>query len=381
MKTNGTLLKHALYCMPVALIFFFYSESMAQPAFAKKEPSSFDAASQSVSSTLLYKNSNAVADKGSSIFFARQSFYGGMPVAPELEDEMSPDASAYVKTIEKFLTNPAALLKNNYSIHFKRSSFIYPRNPAREVGLTHFDDNQMRLYAQMLKKFALAHHYDTCYAFLANMGVLSTRKRFFVINLQTLEVEESGLVSHGRGQNMSIYDRNYSNDPDSKCTSLGKYAISSSYRGTFGLSYHIQGLDSSNSNAQKRKIVLHSMHCIPDMESIMPACVSEGCPAVSEHFFSSIRKLIDSRKSPMVLWIIDSNLDIPEITEMPESAPVVPKIITQQAMVKVIPSKKHVSGVVQRRRKKTAYASLVKHHSNPAVFPAGRVNDMPGFSK
>jgi hypothetical protein len=51
------------------------------------------------------------------------------------------------------------------------------------------------------------------------------------------------------------------------------------------------------------------MSCIPDVEGIMPACVSEGCPAVSSKFFSFIRQIIDSRKKPVLLWIFDSNLE------------------------------------------------------------------------
>jgi L,D-transpeptidase catalytic domain len=141
------------------------------------------------------------------------------------------------------------------------------------------------------------------------MGMLSNTKRFFVINLATMRIEQAGLVSHGRGQGASIFEKQYSNQPGSKSTSLGRYKISGKYKGSYGMSYRMVGLDSSNKNAYRRSIVLHSMSCIPDNDGVMPACVSEGCPALSTTFLSSLRKIIDSRKKPVLLWIFDSNLE------------------------------------------------------------------------
>ncbi len=345
MKTNGTPLTHAPRCLGFILLLFIYSESHAQSGFGTDEPLSVKPGSQTLPSSLLAKASNPVASTGKSASLARSRFYDDVPEAAGRGDRDTSMAAPMVKPADLQAGNQNALARGNYLIRFKRSSFIYPRNPRKEVGLNYFETGQLRLYAYMLKKYAVAHHFDTAYAFIANMGMLSNRKRFFVINLKTMEVEQSGLVSHGRGPGMSIYDRNYSNDPDSKCTSLGRYKVSASYRGTFGLSYRIMGLDSTNSNAQKRRIVLHSMHCIPDLESIMPACVSEGCPAVSEHFFSSIRKLIDTRRKPMLLWIIDSNLEMPEITEMTDNNPpplvIKPIIISRHATAKTTHTKKH----------------------------------------
>jgi hypothetical protein len=178
------------------------------------------------------------------------------------------------------------------------------------MGIAKFSSSQLILYAQVLKEYAKKNGYDTNYAFLSNMGMLSNKKRFFVVNLVTMEIEQSGLVSHGRGQGPSVFDKQYSNKTGSKCTSLGRYKISGKYKGGYGESYRMTGLDSSNKNAYSRNIVLHSMMCIPDVDGIMPACVSEGCPAVSTKFLTSLRKIIDTRKKPVLLWIFDSNLEV-----------------------------------------------------------------------
>jgi len=194
-------------------------------------------------------------------------------------------------------------------ISFKSTSFAYPKNSKADIGIAQYSTKQLVLYAKVLKQYAKKNGFDTAYAFLSNMGMLSNKKRFFVINLATLSIEQAGLVSHGRGPGRSVYDKQYSNVAGSNSTSLGRYKISGKYKGGYGEAYKMVGLDSSNKNAYNRNIVLHSMSCIPDVEGIMPACVSEGCPAVSNKFFSFIRQIIDSRKKPVLLWIFDSNLE------------------------------------------------------------------------
>ncbi|MDP4264279.1 MAG: murein L,D-transpeptidase catalytic domain family protein, partial [Bacteroidota bacterium] len=114
-----------------------------------------------------------------------------------------------------------------------------------------------------------------------------------------------------------LYDKQYSNQAGSKCTSLGRYKIWGKYKGTYGESYRMIGLDSSNQNALSRNIVLHSMACIPDTDGVAPACVSDGCPAVSTNFLSSLSKTIDSRKKPLLLWIFDSNLEEAVVENQP----------------------------------------------------------------
>jgi L,D-transpeptidase catalytic domain len=194
-------------------------------------------------------------------------------------------------------------------ISFKPTSFTYPENSRMDIGITQYSADQLILYAKVLKLYAKKNGFDTNYAFFSNMGMRSNKKRFFVINLATMEIEQSGLVAHGRGQGPSVYDKQYSNQEGSKCTSLGRYKIYGKYKGGYGEAYKMAGLDSSNKNAYTRNIVLHAMGCIPDRDGVMPACVSEGCPAVSPQFLSSIGKIIDSRKKPVLLWIFDSNLE------------------------------------------------------------------------
>ncbi len=217
--------------------------------------------------------------------------------------------------IDKIRTKPFG---KNLEISFKSTSFVYPEGSRAEIGVKEYPTEKVLLYAIVMKQYAKENGLDTSYALISNMGMLSTKKRFFVINLVTMEVESSGLVSQGRGLGRTKYDKQYSNSIESKCTSLGRYKIANKYKGTYGESYKLIGLDSSNQNALKRNIVLHQMGCIPDDEDIAPTCVSEGCPAVSPNFLSALSKIIDTRKKPVLLWVFDSNLEEIIAKEVPQ---------------------------------------------------------------
>lgn len=224
------------------------------------------------------------------------------------EEIVSADKKKVINDVRPAEKNKEADIESK-DISFKPTSFTYPENSRMDIGITQYSADQLILYAKVLKEYAKKNGFDTNYAFFSNMGMRSNRKRFFVINLVTMQIEQSGLVAHGRGQGPSVFDKQYSNQEGSKCTSLGRYKICKKYKGGYGEAYKMIGLDSTNKNAYSRNIVLHAMGCIPDKDGVMPACVSEGCPAVSTRFLSSIGKIIDSRKKPVLLWIFDSNLE------------------------------------------------------------------------
>lgn len=56
----------------------------------------------------------------------------------------------------------------------------------------------------------------------------------------------------------------FSNTDGSGYTSLGRYRIGTPYNGHFGRSYKLYGLDSTNSQAFRRNIVLHSFSYVPE---------------------------------------------------------------------------------------------------------------------
>lgn len=191
---------------------------------------------------------------------------------------------------------------------FRSTNFTYPKNLKGDVGIAYYPPKQLILYATLLKEYAKKKGYDTTYAFLCNMALVSNKKRFYIFNMQSMRIENAGLVSQGRGSGPSIFDKQYSNDPGSKCTALGRYKIGEKYTGEFGESFRLVGLDSTNNKAYQRRIVLHSMPCIPDTDASTIPCASEGCPAVSPTFLDALKAVIKSQKRPVLLWVFDSNL-------------------------------------------------------------------------
>jgi hypothetical protein len=125
-----------------------------------------------------------------------------------------------------------------------------------------------------------------------------------VYDLKKNTVALSGLVAHGNCNTHSLEQARFSNIPNCGCSSLGRYKVGNSYRGEFGKSYRLYGLDSSNSNAFKRAIVLHGFDPVPDQEIYpMVLCNSFGCPMVSRSFLDKLCGIIDKSEKPILLWV------------------------------------------------------------------------------
>jgi len=307
MKTIGIIHAHTKY------IVFFLALAAAASVFAQgdqlsREDFSFSQSGKNLSSTDPYKQA-LTATTSQQATGVRKT----LSLSATFNGETSTSVPVYSTKsednhldIDKIRAKPFG---KNLEISFKSTSFVYPEGSRVEIGVKEYPTENVLLYAIVMKEYAKKNDLDTTYAFISNMGMLSTKKRFFVVNLVTMEVECSGLVSQGRGLGRTKYDKQYSNIIESKCTSLGRYKVATKYKGSYGESYRLIGLDSSNQNAVKRRIVLHEMGCIPDDENIAPTCVSEGCPAVSPNFLSGLAKIIETRKKPVLLWVFDSNLE------------------------------------------------------------------------
>lgn len=174
-----------------------------------------------------------------------------------------------------------------------------------EIGNESADRNLVITKAKRLVSMAQKGGYNADYAFLVDMSVKSNRHRFFIVNLKTMRIEKSALVAQGRGRENLNLDKEYSNVPGSNCSSLGVYKIGQSYHGAFGLSYRLHGLESSNSNALKRYIVLHAMGTVPEVETNFPIWQSEGCPSVNPAVLEQVGNMINNSKKPILMWMYD----------------------------------------------------------------------------
>lgn len=175
-----------------------------------------------------------------------------------------------------------------------------------EVKTTRDKIRLERLQEQASKalSYCKAKGMDTRHCFLADMSLPSGTNRFFDYDLQKDSVISQGLVAHGSCNKNFLETASFSNVPGSGCTSPGKYKIGGKYTGRFGTAYKLYGLDSTNSNAYKRNIVLHSYYLVPDKETDpLLICNSLGCAMLSDNYLEQLSQTIDVTKKPILLWI------------------------------------------------------------------------------
>ena len=141
------------------------------------------------------------------------------------------------------------------------------------------------------------------FTILVNLTRHSGNYRLFAVNLLTQDTIIRGLVTHGHCQEYEGRMATFSNILGSNCSSEGKYLIGNKYSGMFGTAYKLNGLDSTNSNAFSRFVVLHSHSCVPDSEQEDDICASEGCPTVSPNVLKQLEPKIDQAKKPILLWV------------------------------------------------------------------------------
>lgn len=155
-----------------------------------------------------------------------------------------------------------------------------------------------------LKAFLKESKYNSEKAFLIDFSISSSKFRFFVVDLKSGKIIQKALVAHGDGSEDGKVNGTlkFSNKDGSHCSSLGKYVVEEKYKGKFGISYRLTGLDETNSNARSRAIVLHRLSCVPDVEQKEEICLSLGCPMVSDNFFKILEQHIDKSDKKLIIY-------------------------------------------------------------------------------
>jgi len=124
---------------------------------------------------------------------------------------------------------------------------------------------------------------------VADFGLPSSLPRLHFANLEKGEIR-SFLVAHGRGSDPEHdgFLKWFSNGVGSEATSRGAYITYEWYTGKYGTSIRLGGVDSDNSNALERAIVMHpAWYAAPDMlEKWGKLGRSEGCFAMNPADFN-----------------------------------------------------------------------------------------------
>ena len=159
-----------------------------------------------------------------------------------------------------------------------------------------------------LHSYAAEKGYSTGLFLLIDFSLPSSEKRVYVVD-GSGELIKSGFVAHGHCREPLNFDNEiqFSNVSGSNCSSIGRYQIAEKYSGSFGRSYRLDGLDETNSNARNRNIVLHSHSCVPDFDTELKICQSEGCPTLSPAFLDQLEPLIDQESNPVIMWMYSTS--------------------------------------------------------------------------
>jgi hypothetical protein len=134
---------------------------------------------------------------------------------------------------------------------------------------------------------------------IADFARPSTLPRFHFVNLEAGTIK-SFHVSHGRGSDPahSGFLQAFSNVPGSEATSRGAYLTCEWYKGKYGTSVRLEGLDPDNSNALDRAIVMHPADYAREdyITRFGRLGRSEGCFAMSPaHFNEALWNLSGGR--------------------------------------------------------------------------------------
>lgn len=126
----------------------------------------------------------------------------------------------------------------------------------------------------------------------------SSQRRLFLINTHTGEVETLK-VAHGQGSdtNSDGWAERYSNQPQSKASSLGFYLSAETYSGKYGLSLKLDGLSTTNSNARSRAVVVHGAPYVSEKNEKIGR--SWGCPAIDQ---KQARRVIELIKEGSLIY-------------------------------------------------------------------------------
>lgn len=161
--------------------------------------------------------------------------------------------------------------------------------------------------------FCKSNHFNEDYYYLVDLSIHSGKNRFFVYNFKSKTITHQNLATHGSCDqlepNPDKWEKaKFSNTNSSHCSSKGKYKIGKRDYSSWGINvkYWLHGLETTNSNAEKRVVVLHSWDAVAN-EEIHPRLspLSWGCPAVSNDFMKILDTQLQLSDKPVLLWIVE----------------------------------------------------------------------------
>ena len=192
--------------------------------------------------------------------------------------------------------NVQELLKNDSIADLARlnfqsySQYVYSELNEEQLSYEAFEQG-LTGYHNLLKRNELARK-DTLT--IIDFSKPSSEVRLFIIDLCEIKVIHKSLCAHGRNSGR-LYPKHFSNENNSKQSSLGFYVTTSTYAGKFDLALRLRGMEYSNSHASSRGVVMHAAEYATYEFLEKNGCQlgrSYGCPAVPAEGFEDVVKWI-----------------------------------------------------------------------------------------
>jgi len=161
--------------------------------------------------------------------------------------------------------------------------------------------------------YCKANQFNQDFYFLIDMSIHSGKNRFFIYDFKTKNSIDKNIVTHGTcdvfEDNPEKYKKaKFSNTINSHCSMKGKFKVGKRDYSSWGINikYWLHGLETTNANAVKRVVVLHSWLAVSN-EEIYPrySPLSWGCPAVSDAFMQILDGKLKAVDKPVLMWIIE----------------------------------------------------------------------------
>lgn len=156
-----------------------------------------------------------------------------------------------------------------------------------------------------IRDYCKKNGYNTEYCFLTDFSKPSGIKRFYIYSFKEEKIVHKSLCTQGLGVNYNIFKSTFSNEIGSNYSSLGKYKVGNlhpMFNFRFVKGYTLYGLDSTNSNALVRGILIHNGNL--EFETFPLPClpVSKGCFGVSTSMMKHIEDIKKQSNKPILLY-------------------------------------------------------------------------------
>lgn len=179
--------------------------------------------------------------------------------------------------------------------------------PAAPSKDPYFDDFIPQI-AQQAEAFAKQKGLNEKYCLLVDYALPSGQPRVFLWSFVDHKVQFAAHTMHGPGKGSTPQHAVLSNQSGSHCSAPGPFKVTKEHGHINSTGYFLSGLDSKNSNARERGLMLHGAYIVDlDLENNceylrLDALWCAGCVTISTDEMDYLGQIIESEPKCLLLW-------------------------------------------------------------------------------